>query len=81
MAQDLLLNTRKPHKPEYDLESMFYIIIYMCILQEGPNGMEKTEGRIPSFLYDWLHPETITEQGLGTAKLGLINYSSDAFSV
>ena len=79
MAQDILLNPHKAHCPEFDLESIIYTIIYMGIIQEGPKGQEKTQGQILKFLWNWLHPEEMSPQDIGSSKLTMINYTPETF--
>ena len=79
MANKLLIDPHAEYNYTFDLESLFYVIIYMGIVQLGPNGEEKTSGKIPKFLWNWLHPETVGLQDLGALKRGLINFSDKEF--
>ena len=44
MALDILLSRAKrvQHKPQFDLESLFYVLIYLCINLKGPQNQIHT---------------------------------------
>lgn len=42
MAIDILLRGQRClHEPKHDLESVFYVLIWLCVLYDGPNGSER----------------------------------------
>jgi hypothetical protein len=67
MAIEALLgtNTTFIHKPQHDLESILYIILYMCTFVWGP-GLPLYKLDIPpaSPLRTWFNNDRITEIGL-----------------
>lgn len=80
MAIDVLQgDTSKPHGYYHDLESLFYVLIWICITQKEPNGLARTESEFnfkKSPLWDWYNlndNDDETEPSLmqiGSAKLG-----------
>lgn len=52
-----MLNAETQHKPRHDLESILYVLVYICCLYCGPNDTLK-RGTIPEFLVYWLYTES-----------------------
>ena len=45
MAIEILLEgVNIPHYPTHDLESLFYVLIWVCTMYEGPRNQEKVFG-------------------------------------
>jgi hypothetical protein len=74
MALDILLDTSSEirHLPRFDLESLFYVLIYLCINLKGPeNRVRPTEdmANFHSFpMAEWFKAESSFRR-LGRAKL------------
>ena len=66
MAIDLLWGPATPHEPRFDLESFFYVLVYICAVYVGPMGQTRSENTKPEFLIEWLYPSTF--QTLGYVK-------------
>ena len=74
MAVELLLDGKKvTHRPSHDLESLFYVLIYICTNLGGP-GTPRSLDELLEFtslpIAAWFIPETSFE-GLATSKLGV----------
>jgi Fungal protein kinase len=74
MAVELLLEGKNvTHRPSHDLESLFYVLVYICTNLGGP-GTPRTLEELLDFtslpIAAWFVPETSFE-GLATSKLGL----------
>ena len=78
MAYEILSNKHTVHNYTHDLELLFYVILYMCVMFLSPRGYQKTEGGMPRFLENWLNFKN-KEVDLGRDKLGLICYGSELF--
>lgn len=76
MAVELLLEGGKggvTHRPSHDLESLFYVLIFICTNLEGP-GLPRRLDDLLNFtslpIAAWFATETSFE-GLATSKLGI----------
>ena len=49
MALEILGNDGREHKYYYDLESLFYVLVWICLLQDGP----RKQGRYPESDYQY----------------------------
>jgi hypothetical protein len=74
MAVELLLGNKDLiHRPSHDLESLFYVLVYICTNLEGPNTPRSLSDLITFTslpMAAWFVPETSFE-GLATSKLGI----------
>ena len=43
MARELLVKEPPLHLERFDWESFFYVLLWPCVLQEGPNGKLRTD--------------------------------------
>lgn len=74
MALDLLLDTSKEiqHHPRFDLESLFYVLIYLCINLKGPENRVRPSEDMTVFrsfpMAEWFKPDSSFRR-LGRAKL------------
>jgi hypothetical protein len=74
MAVELLMDGKKvTHRPSHDLESLFYVLVYICTNLGGP-GIPRSLEELIRFsslpIAGWFIPETSFE-GLATYKLGV----------
>jgi hypothetical protein len=67
MAIHLLENNGALHIPLYDLQSFFFVLVWICILYEGPQ-LPRTE--LPSVLTFWLAP--LAMDAIATFKCGQV---------
>ena len=55
MAVEILLNGENvPHHPTHNLESIFYMLIWICTMYEGPRNQERVfrnKDHLPIFLW------------------------------
>lgn len=74
MAIELLMGGKNvTHSPSHDLESLFYVLIFICTNLEGPGTPRSLESLIAFTslpIASWFVPETSFE-GLATDKLGV----------
>ena len=56
MAVELLWDPNAPHTVKFDLESFFYVLVYICASYTGPLGALVAEDDRPEFLIEWLYP-------------------------
>ena len=78
MAIAILRNhTKVVHGPEHDLESLFYIFLWICINYAGPHGEVRkdfpSKQEIP--VLKWIDPEK-SFRDIAEAKLGQCSYPS-----
>lgn len=62
------------HKPKHDLESLFYVLIYICTNLKGPRNMVRTKAEVLKEhssvpLYDWFDMDA-SFRSLGRTKAG-----------
>lgn len=74
MAYAILRNHKTEHNEHHDLESFFYVFIYVCVLFNGPNGSLEKRCRLPKFMKYWM---TLPYKEAGTIKIGLIHNPED----
>lgn len=74
MAVEILMDADKaPHRPSHDLESLFYVLIFICTNLSHPNTPRSLEDLLDFKslpIAAWFVPETSFE-GLATSKLGI----------
>jgi len=74
MAVEILLEKNNvTHRPSHDLESLFYVLIYICTNLGGPNTPRPLDELLEFTslpIAAWFVPETSFE-GLATTKLGV----------
>jgi hypothetical protein len=80
MAIEALINFGKPfkHEPRHDLESLLYVILYMCTYTTGPGIMRKVANvlAITIPLGRWFKKEYVKE--IGRSKIGHMGTFEDA---
>jgi serine/threonine protein kinase len=75
MALEVLKNAggeQTQQKPRHDLESIFYVLLYICMKLKGPNNMKRTvedNGGLPMTIDSWFSPG-ITFRDLRDKKIG-----------
>jgi hypothetical protein len=75
MALDILIGDPSvgiEHEPRFDLESLFYVLIYLCINLKGPENRVRPNGDMTGFssfpVAEWFRPDGSFRR-LGRAKL------------
>lgn len=76
MAHEILSESTTVHLPHHDLESFFYVLIYIFVIYDGPNGKIK-DGPIPEFLHNWIYGDRLAS--IGFFKLGMLSSTDSAF--
>ncbi|KZT22979.1 hypothetical protein NEOLEDRAFT_1137056 [Neolentinus lepideus HHB14362 ss-1] len=75
MAVDLLRGWGNvQHKPEWDLESLLYVTIWICIFYDGPNNMARNLAVKGTPLAAWTQGEFLT---ISSCKVGSMGYNWD----
>lgn len=69
IAAEVLKHPEKAHRVCDDIESFYYVLLYVCLMYEGPNDKPRAGGIIPYFLNDWLQPEKFKPESLGDLKV------------
>lgn len=72
MAYEILLyGDKRPHRATHDLESLFYVLIWVCTMYEGPNNQERSfkKNLLPP-LSSWGEPQFGGAPGNGDIKFG-----------
>lgn len=65
------------HTFSHDLESLIYVLVWICVLYESPNEIRKDKTIEQTFLKQWALAKTITDiQLLRDQKLGQLSVSS-----
>ena len=78
MAEQILRMPDTKHTAAHDLESFFYVLLYMCTMLFGPNSSQKAEN-IPHFISNWMYSKDLREIGLSWLML-LTGHSYHYFS-
>ena len=78
MAAEILQNLKAVHNVKHDLESFFYVMIYIFVKFDGPNG-EMSEAKMPDFLDFWLTSNNLRQ--MGDAKKGMLKDSTLMFKM
>ena len=76
MSHRILSDPDKRHLVTDDLESFFYVLLYIAIMFGGPGKNQKKEG-IPYFIHSWLYEPELRKIGLG--KYGICSKPPEAF--
>ena len=77
MAAELLVNEFRKPEVRYDLESFFYILMYMAVMYQGPNNDQVPFKDMPAFLRQWFEEKDMKQ--LGVAKHGMIHLLDEDF--
>ena len=81
MAVAILFDPDKKHSTRFDLESILYVLMYVCAVfqQPGPNrpseSIELLDKDKPKFILDWLYP--ISAYNLACVKRGQLSMRID----
>lgn len=73
MAIDILVQgATAEHKQEHDLESFFYVLIWICVNYAGPGGMEREDFSIyETQMKHWIQGPDLTS--IGVSKSGAVS--------
>ena len=77
MASELLLNKNRKSETHYDMESFFYILIYMGIMYEGPHNAQIPFKDMLAFLRFWFECKDMKH--LGLTKQGMLFLPEEVF--
>ena len=77
MAIDILFDPDCEHLTRYDLESFFYVLVFICAVFRRPNpdapnkSVELDDSKKPQFILEWLYP--VSAHNLASVKRGQLN--------
>ena len=71
MAVELLINDEVEHSEKHDLESFFYVLLYICMMCEGPGKLRNDENRDDANhpFGNWIH-DAKTRHAIGMYRFG-----------
>ena len=76
MAWQILTNEGCEHSTIHDLESFYYVLLYICIMYAGPDHKPKP-GNPPSFMHDFIYSNSATVVGM--VKFGMLHQTNEGF--
>ena len=78
MAADVIHSNKTQHLIRHDLESVYYVLLYIAILTLGPNGdmLDTSTSSTPWFIKTWADRDSFDP---GTQKIGALFMGDDSF--
>ena len=74
MSYNVLTDKNRKHTAADDLESIFYVFFWICVMFKGPGGKPRS-GRIPHFIKTWIYSGDFRE--IASSKFTLLASSAD----